>query len=85
MEGQGDLVSRLIIEIIRITIWVRGVIIYLLSPPDPPSIVETPTVDAGFKVLEVGGHGCHVFGSREFIQLRAWCTDAYSVAAVTRL
>ena len=38
LEGQGDLVSRLIMGIIRVTIWVIGVInlLYLLSPPDPP-------------------------------------------------
>ena len=37
MEGQGDLVSRLIAEITRFTIWVMGLLTYLLSPPDAPS------------------------------------------------
>ena len=40
MEGHGDLVSRLIIRIARVTIWVRG-IGYLLSPPDPSSRVSS--------------------------------------------
>ena len=34
MEGQGDLVSRLMMGILRLTI---GVLRVLLSPPDPPS------------------------------------------------
>ena len=38
MEGQGDLVTRLIMGIIGVTIWVIGVINLLTkSPPDPPS------------------------------------------------
>ena len=37
LEGHGDLGSRLIIKIIRLTVWVIGVVNYLLSPPDPPS------------------------------------------------
>ena len=40
LAGQGDLVSRLIIGITRVTIWFIGVsnlLTKLLSPPDPPS------------------------------------------------
>ena len=38
MEGQGDLISRLIIGITRVTIRIIGFFLtYLLSPPDPPS------------------------------------------------
>ena len=37
LEGQGDLVNRLVMWIIRVTIWVMGLLTYLLSPPDPPS------------------------------------------------
>ena len=38
LEGQGDLVSGLIKGINRVTMWVIGLLTYLLSPPDPPSI-----------------------------------------------
>ena len=38
LEGQGDLVSRLIRGITRVIMWVLGLLTYLLSPPDPPSI-----------------------------------------------
>ena len=31
LEGQGDLVSRLILVMLRVTIWVLGVINYLLT------------------------------------------------------
>ena len=36
---QGDLVSRLIREITRVTIWVIGLLVYILTtkPSDPPS------------------------------------------------
>ena len=37
LEGQGDLVSGLIIWITGVTIWVT----YLLIPPDPPSNVQS--------------------------------------------
>ena len=38
LEVQGDLVSGLIMGIIRVTIWVSGVInLLILSPSDPPS------------------------------------------------
>ena len=37
LEGQGDLVSRLIMGIMRVTIWVTGVINILTKSPDPPS------------------------------------------------
>ena len=37
LEVQGHLVSRFIMGIIRLTIWVIGVLTYLPSPPDPPS------------------------------------------------
>ena len=37
MEGQGDFVSRLIIGMIKVTIWVIGFLTYLLSPHDSPS------------------------------------------------
>ena len=36
LEGQGDLVSRLIIPITHIVTLIIP-LIYLLSPPDPPS------------------------------------------------
>ena len=39
-EGQGGLVSRLIRGVTRVTIWVIGLLTYLLSPPDPPSILH---------------------------------------------
>ena len=38
LEGQGDIRSRLTVGIIRVTIWVIGVLTYLLSSPDPPSV-----------------------------------------------
>ena len=37
LEGQGDLLGRLIMGVIGVTIWVVGVINLLTSPPDPPS------------------------------------------------
>ena len=37
LEGQGDLASRSIMGIIRVTIWVIGLLTYLLSPRDSPS------------------------------------------------
>ena len=39
LEGQGDLVSGLIVGIIRVIIWVIGVINLLTRAPDPPSSV----------------------------------------------
>ena len=36
-EGPGDLVSRLIMGIIRATIWVMGIMKLLTKSPDPPS------------------------------------------------
>ena len=36
LEGHGDLVSRLIMGIIGVIIWVIGLLSYLLSPHDPP-------------------------------------------------
>ena len=36
-EGQGNLVSRLLMGISRVVIWVTGLLTYL-SPSDPPSI-----------------------------------------------
>ena len=39
LEGHWDLVSRLVMGMIGVTIWVTGVITYLLSPHDPPSRV----------------------------------------------
>ena len=38
-EGQENLVTRFIMGIIGVTIWVVKVRPYLLSPPDPPSIL----------------------------------------------
>ena len=38
LEDQGDSVSRLIMGIIRVTIWVVGIISYLLSPPTPQAL-----------------------------------------------
>ena len=49
VQGLGDLVSRLIMGIIRITIWVIGVINLLIKSPDPPS---------KFKVELQGGGLC---------------------------
>ena len=43
MEGQGDL-TRLIMGITRVTIWVIRIINLLAKPPDPPSRVR------GFRV-----------------------------------
>ena len=37
LEGQGDLVSRLIMGIIRVTIWAIGAINLLTKSLDPPS------------------------------------------------
>ena len=44
LGGQGDLVTRLMMVIIGVTIWLVGAILtYLLSPPDPPStVVDCP-------------------------------------------
>ena len=39
LEGHGDLVSRLIIRITRVTTWVFGVMNLLTKSPDPPSRV----------------------------------------------
>ena len=36
-EGQGDIVNGLILGKSRVTIWVIGLLTYLLSPTDPPS------------------------------------------------
>ena len=39
LEGQGELVSGLVMGISKSTIWVigyRGYLTYLLNPPDPP-------------------------------------------------
>ena len=41
LEGQVDLVSRLITPIIHIVTLIIPIITYLLSPPDPPSEVGT--------------------------------------------
>ena len=38
LEGREDLVSRLIVGIIKVTKWFIGVIILLAKSPDPPSI-----------------------------------------------
>ena len=40
MEGQGDLVSGLIMGVSRVTIWVLEVINLLTKSPDPPSILS---------------------------------------------
>ena len=40
LEGQGDLVTRLIMGINGLTIWVIGVITLLTKSPDPPSTVQ---------------------------------------------
>ena len=37
LEVAGDLARRLIMGMTRVTIWVLGLLSYLLSPPDPPS------------------------------------------------
>ena len=37
LGGKGDLVSRLVMGIIGVTIWVIGVINLLIKSPDPPS------------------------------------------------
>ena len=37
LGGSGDLVSRLIMGIFRVTIWVIGIINLLTKSPDPPS------------------------------------------------
>ena len=42
LEGQVDLVSRLIIGIIQVTIWAIGVINLLTKSPDPPSNIKPP-------------------------------------------
>ena len=47
LEGQGDLVSRLTMGIIGVTIWVLGLLTYLLSPPDPPSRVRADLLTWG--------------------------------------
>ena len=38
LESQGDVASGLIMGITRVPIWAIGVINYLLSHPDPPSM-----------------------------------------------
>ena len=35
LEGQGDLISRLIMRIFRVTIWIIGVISLLTKSPRP--------------------------------------------------
>ena len=35
LEGRGDLVSRFIVDIIRVTVWVIGVINLLTKSPRP--------------------------------------------------
>ena len=41
LEGQGDLVSKLNTWIIRVGIWLMGIIgLHLLSSPEPPSRVR---------------------------------------------
>ena len=40
LEGQGDLLGGLIMGVIRVAIWILGLVTYLLSPPDPPSRVS---------------------------------------------
>ena len=37
LEGQGDIVSRLITRITRVTLWVIRAMNLLTRPPDPPS------------------------------------------------
>ena len=41
LEGQRDLVSRLVMGITGLTICLQEILTYLLSPPDPPSILST--------------------------------------------
>ena len=52
MEGQGDLVSRLITPITHIVNLITAFLIYLLSSPDPPSSVRNGNAEAGASVLE---------------------------------
>ena len=60
LGGQGDLVSRLVRGIVRVTMWVIGVINYLLSPHNPPStaggtiILSTHHVNKGEGILLSG-------------------------------
>ena len=56
MEGQGDLVSRLIMGITRVILWFLGVI-SLLSPPDPASRLCQKIGVLGFQAR----HSDHVF------------------------
>ena len=44
LEGQGDLISRLIMGIIRVTIWYIGVINLLAKSADPPSTSQLLTM-----------------------------------------
>ena len=50
LEGQGDLVSGLLMGIAGVTIWVRGVV--NLLTPDPPSRALNP------KPNSAGGFTC---------------------------
>ena len=60
LEGHGDLVSRLIMGIIRMIIWlIEGLLTYLLGPRDPPS--KTPKGCHRSKVRTFSqGSGCMV-------------------------
>ena len=40
LEGRGDLVSRLIMRVTVVIIWLIRVISLLTKPPDPPSRVK---------------------------------------------
>ena len=50
-EGQGDLVSRLIMGVRRVVIWIIGVLTYLPSPPDPPRKGYNPTFPKSFAFI----------------------------------
>ena len=61
MEGHGDLISRLIVRIPRVTIWVIGVINLLTKSTDPPSRVQgDPSLP---EAKPVSGRACVLLSS----------------------
>ena len=50
LEGHGDLVNRLQIRAISVTVWVIGVIDLLTKSSDPPSRVGGVWVGVGFSI-----------------------------------
>ena len=52
MEGQGELVSRLIVGLAGVTIWLIGVVNLLTKSPDPPSSLQANGISRYILELE---------------------------------